>query len=309
MMDGVSGGMPARAAEWMTDRVMGRLDRDRSGDIAAEEAAGKRRLERNFAAIDGDGDGVLSAEEIGVRMEAKAARMWMGEGRANGLGAWMQMQAAAGDRAVSAYDGMDADGDGALSDAEISAAAEAEAAREAAAAAREAKIAEIGRMDLDGDGRLSSAELQAELTARAEAQAVAEFDRLDADGDGMLSDAELAADMAAGGDAPAMAEGMTEPAAAPAGDENAIPAAEPVTPAAEVDAAAGETPDPEALSLIENVFAELLEDRQASLPEPDLSAMSLQLYARAQEMLIDGLEQAAQAVAGTGGDDPVTPQA
>ena len=82
-----------------------------------------------------------------------------------------------GERA--AFEEVDADGDGAVTRAEL------EAHRAARAAER------FARFDADGDGLVTEAELTARGRARAAERAGRLIDRLDADGDGALSAAEM----------------------------------------------------------------------------------------------------------------------
>ncbi|MHA7877144.1 EF-hand domain-containing protein [Roseivivax sp.] len=102
----------------------------------------------------------------------------------------------------AAFETLDTDGNGSLSQAELSARAEArfaeadtdgdglltaeemQAAREARRAARESRM--IERLDSNGDGALSFAE----LTDRRDPARL--FERLDTDGDGALSPEEFA---------------------------------------------------------------------------------------------------------------------
>lgn len=181
------------------DRIMTRFDADGSGDITIAEAGDFGQMAQQFTKIDANDDGLLSAREIRDQLAAGAiyGDISAGMERMNAVAAWMQMDQE--NQAVEAFDQMDLDSDGALSDTEITTAfTTQQAADEAAAAAlREAKLAEMARMDTDMDGALSVAELENELQLRFENRAVAEFDRIDTDGDGMLSDMELANEVAA----------------------------------------------------------------------------------------------------------------
>ena len=318
MMDDVyAGQVSGRRVEMMQDRIMNRYDADGSGNISIAEAGDFGRLARNFTKIDANDDGMLTESEIGNhvadRMERRADRMMMSE-RMNAMSAWMNMQ---DEQKVAAFDGIDIDGDGTLTEAELTTAADAARAAEAEARLREEKIAEINRMDLDGNGRLSADELQAELDARMAAQNVATFDGLDTDGDGMLSDAELAAAVAAQAppaetDAPDMA--ITDPTTpeepvAPMAEQTMPAASEPAetTDAAEMAPATpvAETVDeePDTLSLIENVFVDMLEDNGQSVSTVSLATMSRSLYAQAQDILINQLELAAESLGESGNQD------
>ena len=271
-----------RAAQMMHDRVMARYDGDGSGDISLEEAGDRSRIANRFSRIDANDDGTISADELANNIAAKfdRGRGPMGPERMNAMAAWMQMQEA-NEQRVAAFDRIDTDADGSLSDAEIGARIEAMRAEEEAARLRQEKIAEVNRMDLDGDGRLSADELQAELDLRAENRAVAAFDALDTDADGALSDAELAAGIAADEAAAATVETVAADVAAQV--------AAPEEAAAEPGTAESAT-----LTLIENIFEDMLEDRGESLSLDRLSVMSQALYAEAQEILIEQLEEAAE---------------
>lgn len=74
-----------------------------------------------------------------------------------------------------AFAELDADGDGALTRAELAA----------------HHAARFARADADGDGKLSLEEMQVAARARADARAAAMLERLDTDGDGMLSAEEM----------------------------------------------------------------------------------------------------------------------
>lgn len=95
------------------------------------------------------------------------------------LGSLAEAQGRAGDRPV--FGAVDANGDGAVTPAEL--AAHRETRRAAHFAAR----------DTDGDGGLSREELATARASRHEDRATAHFARMDADGDGILSQQELEA--------------------------------------------------------------------------------------------------------------------
>lgn len=339
MDDVYTGQMPGRRVEIAQNRIMNRFDTDGSGDISIAEAGDFGRMARQFTRIDANDDGMLTKGEVGDHV---AQRIEMRAERMNAMAAWMNMQETQ-DQTVTAFDEIDADGDGMLSDAELTTATEATRAAEEAAQLRADKIAEINRMDLDGDGMLSSAELQAELdmraTAAAEQQAAASYDALDTDADGMISDTELAdaiaaqtppaddaampdqampdAEMAMASDDMMsdgmmsdgmMADGMmaddmtmttattTSPETMPMGEGATTVGAMPVS-----DSMAGN--DIDTLSLIENVFEDMLEDRGQTVSMEGLASMSQSLYVQAQDILISQLEQAADLVGETDNQD------
>ncbi|MGX9357211.1 EF-hand domain-containing protein [Roseobacteraceae bacterium S113] len=107
------------------------------------------------------------------------------------------------------FEQLDADGDGALTKAEIQNAGAARfaaadtngdgllSADEMAAQASKRHADRIGKMmeraDANGDGMLSLEELEAQRGARAERRMERMFDKLDADGDGAISSAEFEA--------------------------------------------------------------------------------------------------------------------
>ncbi|MEM9320477.1 MAG: hypothetical protein AAGA70_15950 [Pseudomonadota bacterium] len=308
----MTGQFAGRSIETMQNRAMNRFDKDGSGDISIAEAGDRGRLARNFTLIDANDDGLLTRDELGNAMAARAEGTYarMGPARMNAMAAWMQMQNAQSQQ-VAEFDRIDSDGDGMLSDGELAAEMAAIEAAEEAARLRETKIAEMARLDSDGDGRLSISELQAELDMRAETRAVAEFDRLDSDGNGSLSDGELAAEVSAQqaaaeqqaqaeADAAAIAESVTEEIAETAAPvevaQEATDTVEvaPITPAEAIPESA-ETDEPEVISLIENVFEELLEDRGLEVSIDKLMSMSQSLYQDAQEILMTQLESGDEA--------------
>jgi len=297
------GQAPSRTIETLQNRVMNRFDRDGSGDISLAEAGDRGRLARNFLRIDANDDGTLSQSEIGDSIAARLDGMFgsdrglspMGPERMNAIAAWMQMQEA-NEQKVAAFDGIDTDGNGALSDGELTAEIDALRAAEAAEEMRQAKIAEMTRMDLNGDGTVSLSELQSELQMRQEAAQVAAFDSIDTDGDGMLSDAEIAEDVAAQQAAiDAQAAAMTEVETA---DVMEAVAAEEIAEAGPMPASNTDDidNDEDTLSLIENVFEDMLEGRGETVTLESLAAMTQSLYSSAQEILMQQLEQAAEFV-------------
>ncbi|WP_198431573.1 EF-hand domain-containing protein [Pseudorhodobacter sp. MZDSW-24AT] len=108
----------------------------------------------DFAAIDANGDGKITPEEIT---------------------AWRAAQAAA----------LDADGDGLISAEEIA----AMHIRAATQRANDHAARMIAQLDTDGDGKLSAAELATRPMAAGLSDRM--FDRLDTDQDGAISQAEL----------------------------------------------------------------------------------------------------------------------
>lgn len=327
MMDDMhTGYITGRRVEMMQERAMNRFDTDGSGGISIAEAGDFGRLARNFTRIDANDDGVLSASELNKsiteRMEMRADRQ---AERMNAMAAWMNMQESE-DQKVVAFDQIDVDGDGMLSSEELTSATETARAAEVAEQLRQDKIAEIARMDLDGNGQLSADELQAELDARMAAQNIATFDGLDTDGDGMLSDAEIAAEVAAQ-TPPADTTPADDMAPTDSADMSAtetMPAEETVVadpmPQADDMAMADDTvtevaaeaapvssadteEEPDAISLIENVFEDMLDDRGESVSLASLASMTQSLYAQAQEILMDQLEQAAETVGEPGNQD------
>lgn len=306
MMDGMYASQAyGQQIDRAQNRIMHRFDQDGSGDISVAEASDFGRMAQQFTQMDADDDGRVTGTELRDQLVTRAmeGRGPMGADRMNALGAWMQIQEE--NQAVAAFDQMDGDSSGALSDSELIAAIEAQVAAAEAAQARQSKINEMARMDLDGNGQVSVEELQAELQLRADNRAVAEFDRLDTDGDGALSDAELAAEVAVQDMPPAEAEDtadmtpmppVADPDPAPATDPDltttdmTTPMEDPMAPAETapgMTAAASEAEEPEALSLIENVFESMLEDSGLQVGMDKLMSMSQSLYAEAQEILMD----------------------
>lgn len=324
MMDEVNAGLiGGRSVDALQNRIMSRFDKDGSGDVSIAEAGDFGRMARSFTRIDQDDNGVLSQDEIYShatdRLERRAERE-MQSAQMNAMAAWMNEQQV-DDGKVAAFEAIDTDANGMLSDAELAVAADTARAAEEAAQMRAAKVAEITRMDLDGDGQLSANELQAELDMRAatqaEAQAAAAFDGLDTDMDGMLSDAELMAGIAGQMSDDAMPSEMADMGAAGTTmADAAMPMSDPADmgmmdgdavmsdtmtdmpnsdmASASDDAMMGN--DVDTLSLIENVFEDMLDDRGQSVSMASLTSMSHSLYAQAQEILINQLETAAEFV-------------
>ncbi|MEM9754714.1 MAG: hypothetical protein AAF914_01910 [Pseudomonadota bacterium] len=280
-------------------RLMARLDGDGSGSLSTREVRDFARIAQNFVAWDSDGSGTLSGAELGTGLADLEADRLVGS-----------MLRESGGILTTRFDGLDLNGNGALSDAELMAALEAQRAAEEAARMRDAKLSEMMRMDTNADGRLSAAELQAELTLRAETRAMAEFERIDTDGDGVLSDAELQAAMPATApppptDAP-MPPADSDPDATTAVTEPEAPTGQPVAedPAPEPTPISTPAPSPisaptegvidapaPVMSLIESVFDELLADRGIEVATPQLNAMTQALYTEAQDILQDGLTE------------------
>ena len=110
-----------------------------------------------FAELDTDGDGMLSLEELQAGPEARFARADID---GDGTITRDEMEAQAMARAAAAverfFEANDADGDGAVSEAEL---AEAQDTRHAER--REEMAARIfGRLDADGDGAISAEEFE-----------------------------------------------------------------------------------------------------------------------------------------------------
>ena len=149
--------------------MLNRLDRDGDGRISKSEAPG--RMGERFGMIDSNGDGFLDQEEqakLNSMMQRGAAGQSAGKstGRPQGMAPRAQ---AGGLMAV-----IDKDGDGELSDREIS---------QAAAALR--------KLDRDGDGRVSRSELGGGAAGGAGSKFGGSpgsmFSRFDRDGDGKIS--------------------------------------------------------------------------------------------------------------------------
>lgn len=255
------------------------MERFASDDVGAAQAAANTAAVETFDAIDGDGDGVLSDAELAAEIAAQEA-------------------AAAGEAArqekIATVNRIDSDGDGVLSMAELQ--AELKARQDARAEA------EFNRIDSDGDGTLSDAEIEAEISAQAppgpgpstdeavpqsgpnEVPAAA-ANRTPAEA---VTEAP-ASNPAAGSTAGASAELSAPDVAAPAATAVAVdPVDTNVAAAGTPDDGLGET---KVMSLIENVFQTMMEDKGVS---GDIGAMSNALYTEAQELLLEQMENAAQ---------------
>ncbi len=272
-----AGQSPERVVERIQTHIMNRFDGDGSGDISLAEAGERGRLARNFWQIDANENGLLSQDEIGAALATRTERSLdpSGPERMNAMAAWMQMQEA-NQQKLAEFDRIDTNADGSLSDTELAARLDALRTAEEAERSRDEKIADITRMDTDGNGRLSARELAAELELRSAERRIAAFDAIDTDGNGTLSDAEIAAR-------------LTERQA-----ETTIAAR--FLDASDERAASDDVAERSTLSLIENVFEDMLEDRGESPSLDRLRSMSQSLYAEAQEILIDQLEKAAEFV-------------
>ena len=272
-----AGQSPERVVERIQTHIMNRFDGDGSGDISLAEAGERGRLARNFWRIDANENGLLSQDEIGAALATRTERSLdpSGPERMNAMAAWMQMQEA-NQQKLAEFDRIDTNADGSLSDTELAARLDALRTAEEAERSRDEKIADITRMDTDGNGRLSARELAAELELRSAERRIAAFDAIDTDGNGTLSDAEIAAR-------------LTERQA-----ETTIAAR--FLDASDERAASDDVAERSTLSLIENVFEDMLEDRGESPSLDRLRSMSQSLYAEAQEILIDQLEKAAEFV-------------
>lgn len=109
------------------------IDADGNGTITAEEL--RARMDQRFNEADTDGDGVISREEFVARAGGNAS-----------------------ERAERMFDRLDADGDGALSRDVL-------AARQGRAMTPERMIE---RLDTDGDGAISEDEFEAGMERRAD---------------------------------------------------------------------------------------------------------------------------------------------
>lgn len=119
-------------AQMLFDRF-DEIDADKDGKVSAAELEAHRAA--RFAAADANGDGALDAAELSAMQMAR-------------------MQDRMADRAARMIERLDGDADGRLSAEEM--------------AAMEAPERAFGRADADGDGALTKAEVEAALTRMAE---------------------------------------------------------------------------------------------------------------------------------------------
>ncbi|MGB7480195.1 MAG: EF-hand domain-containing protein [Burkholderiaceae bacterium] len=181
------------------DAYFSKLDKDGDGAISREEAAGDKRLAKDFDGIDANHDGKLQKSELQAHREALrkarqqrhaeyAAKLKAADTDGDGAISKAEAQAAGLNGLVQHFDQLDANHDGKIDQNEMRAAAKAR--HQAMRAGRTAKFdARFKAADTDGDGALSKAEAQAAGMQKI----VARFDQLDANHDGKLTREELRA--------------------------------------------------------------------------------------------------------------------
>lgn len=157
--------------------LFGLADKDKGGSVTKDEF--RAVAEARFAAMDKDGDGFLTREE----MDAARAEMRAG------------FEARRGDPAER-FAALDADGDGKVTLDEMKQVFEkrmAERGKQGGFSERRAEriAAHFQRADADGDGVLTLEEIQA--AKKHDGKGGDRFARLDTDGDGRISGAEFLA--------------------------------------------------------------------------------------------------------------------
>lgn len=164
--------------------LIGMADADKSGDVSKAEF--RAAAETRFAAMDQNGDGFVTKEE----MEAAHA----------------EMRARFEERRTERFAALDADGDGKVSLEEMNQAAEKRAAERGKDGLPERHAARMSKFfekaDADGDGALTAEELQAAKSKKHDGKKAEgmkdgkrgdRLARLDTDGDGKVSEAEFMA--------------------------------------------------------------------------------------------------------------------
>lgn len=146
----------------------GRADADANGSLSRAEFSAQ--LDRRFARLDVNRDGVATAAELSARKQGARG------GRANRAGR-MGGRASVAER----FARMDANRDGAITLAEMQA-VDARRAERRGGKARGGMPRGVGRMDVNGDGAVSRAEFQTRGQTR--------FARLDLNRDGAITPAE-----------------------------------------------------------------------------------------------------------------------
>jgi len=158
----------------------GRADANANGSVSRAEFAA--RLDRRFARLDVNRDGVASAAELSARKQGARGQGGKRAGRMGG-------RASVAER----FARMDANGDGAVTLAEMQALDARRGERAGQRGERRGGMARggpardgvprgVGRMDVNGDGAVSRAEFQARGQTR--------FARLDLNRDGAITPAE-----------------------------------------------------------------------------------------------------------------------
>lgn len=150
-------------------QTAGRADANANGSVSRAEFTAQ--LDRRFARIDVNGDGVATAAELSARRQGarggeRAGRSAQGRGRAT---------------VAERFARMDANRDGAITLAEMQAASDRRGERRGAMA-NGGRARGAGRMDANGDGAVSRAEFQARGLTR--------FATLDLNRDGTITPAE-----------------------------------------------------------------------------------------------------------------------
>lgn len=166
--------------------LFGMADMDKSGDISKDEF--RAAAEARFAAMDKDGDGFVTREEMAAARAEMRSRF----------------EARRGDPAER-FAAMDADGDGKVTLDEMKQAAEkrmAERGKEGGLSERHAKrtASFFEKADANSDGALTLEEMQAvkkkhdaKRDGKKDGKRGDHFSRLDTDGDGKISSAEFLA--------------------------------------------------------------------------------------------------------------------
>jgi Ca2+-binding EF-hand superfamily protein len=175
-------GMQKPSASDIVSKILGKLDTDGDGSLSAEEIGKAGKFAKQLLKADANGDGVVTKDELLSDITKK-----MESGMMSPMGGMQPLSA--DDMASQIIDDLDTNGDGVLSADEISKAGK--------------QAQNILGADANGDGVVTKDELSADITKKmasrqahmhhhgAGAIAAKIMDNLDTDGDGSLSADEI----------------------------------------------------------------------------------------------------------------------
>ncbi len=157
-------------------RIIQRLDQNGDGMLDATEAAAMTRGNLDLMLADADGDGLVTSDELETYLFDQSINRMFTQLDSDGNGVLDATEIAAS-RDPARLQAADADGDGSVTLAELTAHAAAQKA------ARDAQRQAFQAADADGDHKLSASEWPATATAT--------HADVDADGDGLVTGQEL----------------------------------------------------------------------------------------------------------------------